>query len=175
MKRILLAGFGGQGILFVGKFLATLGLQRGMQVSWLPSYGPEMRGGTANCSVVLSENRIGSPVVATPDILVCMNRPSLDKFEEAMAPGAQLYCDSTLVDRSAVRTDIAAFEIPATRMANDAGAPALANMVMLGKMLRESALCGLDEAEQVMRKITPERKKDLLAANMAAIKQGYEG
>ena len=97
--QLLLAGFGGQGILFAGKFLAYAGLLEGRQLSWLPSYGPEMRGGTANCSVILSDEPVGSPIVSNPDILVAMNLPSLDKYEDAVVPGGMIFVDSTLIKR----------------------------------------------------------------------------
>ena len=105
-SNILFAGFGGQGILFAGKFLAYKGLLDGKQVSWLPSYGPEMRGGTANCSVIVSEDPIGSPIVGTPDVLVVMNAPSLDKYESAVAPGGKIFIDSTMIERKVERTDV---------------------------------------------------------------------
>ena len=174
MKRILLAGFGGQGILFTGKFLAYLGLMEDKAVSWLPSYGPEMRGGTANCSVILADERIGSPIVDAPDILVCMNLPSLDKFESAVVPGGQLFMDSALIARGTTRTDIQAFSIPSTQIASDRGMPSLANMIMLGKVLKETKLCDRAMAEKVLRKIIPERKMDLLAKNMEAIDLGLK-
>ena len=116
-NRILIAGFGGQGVLFAGKFLAYKGLCEGRQLSWLPSYGPEMRGGTANCNVVLSDEPIGSPIVTSPDILIAMNLPSLDKFEDAVVPGGAIFVDSTLIERKVKRDDVRVFYIPATQMA----------------------------------------------------------
>lgn len=172
--KFLLAGFGGQGILFLGKFLAYAGLAQGREVSWLPSYGPEMRGGTANCSVILSASRIGSPIVDQPDVLLCMNRPSLDKFEPDIVPGGMLIADSTLIGRDPARADIRAFAMPATQLASDSGMPKLANMILLGRLLRETGLCDLDAAERVLAKIIPEKKKDLLGANMTALRMGYE-
>ncbi|MCL1886284.1 MAG: 2-oxoacid:acceptor oxidoreductase family protein [Dehalococcoidia bacterium] len=174
MKRILLAGFGGQGILFAGKFLASLGLAQEKEVSWLPSYGPEMRGGTANCSVILSNKRIGSPIVSTPDILVCMNLPALDKFETAMEKGGVLFYDSSLILRKPERSDICVFGIPSTQIATDNQMPALANVVLLGKLLRETHLCDEMTAGNVMQSIIPERKKDLLAANLKALTLGFQ-
>lgn len=174
MSKILLAGFGGQGILFAGKFLSYIGLFRGQEVSWLPSYGPEMRGGTANCSVILSDTRIGSPIVSSPDILMCMNRPSLDKFEPTVVPGGQVFIDSALVDRDVERTDVTAYAIPATQLASDGGMSQLANMIMVGKMMRKADICDMETAEKVLAKIIPEKKKDLLAANMKALGIGYD-
>ena len=135
-NQILLAGFGGQGILFSGKFLAYDGLLEEREVSWLPSYGPEMRGGTCNCSVILSDTKIGSPIVANPDILIAMNLPSLDRFESAAVPGAKIFVDSSLIDRKVARSDVEAYYIPATRIASDEGLSGLANMIMIGLMIR---------------------------------------
>ena len=173
MLRILLAGFGGQGILFAGKFLAYLGLHKGKEVSWLPSYGPEMRGGTANCSVILAEEGIGSPIVSTPDILICMNLPSMDKFEPDMEKDGVLFYDSSLINRKPERTDITAHGIPATQLASDNEMPALANVIMLGKAVKETDLCDLETARDVMRKIVPEKKQKLLQANLKALEIGY--
>ncbi|MCL1796419.1 MAG: 2-oxoacid:acceptor oxidoreductase family protein [Clostridia bacterium] len=171
--NVLIAGFGGQGILFAGRFLAHIGLSDGLEVSWLPSYGPEMRGGTANCSVILSEERIGSPIVGRPDTLVVMNMPSLDKYEQSVLPGGMLITDSTLVSRKPERNDIAFHTVPATRLASENGISKLANMIITGMLLRQSGLCGLERAEQVMRGIIPEKRKDLIALNMRAIALGY--
>ena len=126
--QILIAGFGGQGILFAGKFLAYKGLLEDLQVSWLPSYGPEMRGGTANCNVVLSDDPVGSPIVTEPDVLIVMNLPSLEKYVNTVVPGGQIYVDSTLISAKVERTDVEVFYIPATKMANDAGVPTLATV-----------------------------------------------
>ena len=133
---ILLAGFGGQGVLFAGKFLAYKGLVQDKQVSWLPSYGPEMRGGTANCSVILSDTPVGSPIITNPDVLVAMNLPSLMKYVDTVVPGGQIYLDSTLIDAKVERTDVQVFYVPATQMAKDAGFATLANMILTGKVLK---------------------------------------
>ena len=121
MSQILIAGFGGQGVLFTGRFIASDGLMRGKEVSWLPSYGPEMRGGTANCSVIISDTSIGSPIVNNPDILIAMNLPSLDKFENAVVAGGSIFIDSSLVERKAVRDDVKSFYIPSTALAHENG------------------------------------------------------
>ena len=115
-KEILIAGFGGQGILFSGKFLAYEGLIDGKEVSWLPSYGPEMRGGTANCSIIISDSAVGSPIVSNPDILIAMNLPSLDKYENETKNGGQIFVDSSLIERKVERTDVETYYIPATKM-----------------------------------------------------------
>ena len=135
--QILIAGFGGQGVLFAGKFLAYKGLTENMQVSWLPSYGPEMRGGTANCSVVLSDSPVGSPIITNPDVLIAMNLPSLQKFVDTVVPGGKIIIDSTLIAAKVERTDVEVFYVPATQMAKDAGFATLANMILVGKLLKE--------------------------------------
>ncbi|MBQ4061779.1 MAG: 2-oxoacid:acceptor oxidoreductase family protein [Christensenellaceae bacterium] len=172
--RLLLAGFGGQGILFVGKFLAYKGLMEDKQLSWLPSYGPEMRGGTANCSVILSDEPIGSPIVDKPDCLMAMNLPSLDKFEDSVMPGGKIFIDSTLITRKIKRDDVECFYIPATRMAMDAGFANLANMILLGKMIKECPQIGEENIETVLKKIIPPKKADLLDVNLKALKMGYD-
>ena len=171
--NILFAGFGGQGILFAGKFVAYKGLLENKQVSWLPSYGPEMRGGTANCSVIVSDEPIGSPIVGKPDVLVAMNLPSLDKYEGACTSGAKLIVDSTLIGRKVERDDVEAFYIPATAMAAEIGAPTLANMIMLGKMIKETGIIKLEDVEKGLKKGIPAKKADMLGLNMKAIETGY--
>ncbi len=171
--QILIAGFGGQGVLFAGKFLAYKGLSEGREVSWLPSYGPEMRGGTANCSVILSDEPVGSPIVAKPDVLMAMNLPSFDKYESSVVPGGYVFVDSTLIARKAQRTDIKTFYIPATKMAADAGTPTLANMIIVGKMMKESGAVSLEGLEATMKKFVPAKHADLVDANMNAIMAGY--
>ena len=138
--EIILAGFGGQGILFAGKILAYCGLMDGKEVSWLPSYGPEMRGGTANCSVCISDGLIGSPLVTTPDYLIAMNGPSYKKFIDAVKPGGLVLFDNSIVEETCERTDITAISLPATDLATDAGLNGAANMVLLGRMLAETNL-----------------------------------
>jgi 2-oxoglutarate ferredoxin oxidoreductase subunit gamma len=170
--NILLAGFGGQGILFAGKFLAYAGMLKDAQVSWLPSYGPEMRGGTANCSVIISQKPIGSPIVLKPDILVAMNLPSYDKFEPEAAEGALIFTDASLISRGAARKDVTTFGIPATRLADEKGLKGLANMIMIGGVIGRTGLCTIDEARQAMSKTVPARKADLLEKNMEAIELG---
>lgn len=171
--QILIAGFGGQGVLFAGKFLAYKGLLEEKEVSWLPSYGPEMRGGTANCSIILSDEPVGSPIVSVPDVLIAMNLPSLDKYEAAAKPGAKLFIDSTLIGRKVQRDDISAYYIPATKMANDAGIPTLANMIMMGKMIRETNVVSFENMTDVMAKIVSAKRAALLEANLKALETGY--
>lgn len=173
-KQIQLAGFGGQGILFAGKFLAYAGLLNGREVSWLPSYGPEMRGGTAYCSVILSDTQIGSPIITEPDILIALNLPSLDKFEGTVISGGQILADSSLIRREIRRDDVEAFTIPATSMASEADLEGLANMIMIGKLIRESDLFPYDDVPRVMEKVVPAGKKHLFDLNLKAIELGYE-
>lgn len=172
-NEIVIAGFGGQGILFSGKILVYAGMMDGHQVSWLPSYGPEMRGGTANCSVIISDDPIGSPIVNDPEILIAMNLPSLDKFEQAIVKGGMAFIDSTLITRKVERDDVKCFYIPCTGMANENGLNGLANMIMLGKVVKELDGCNLDTIFNAIRKVVPERKKDMLEKNIKAVELGY--
>ena len=171
--QILIAGFGGQGVLFAGKFLAYKGLMEEKQLSWLPSYGPEMRGGTANCSVIISDMPVGSPIIANPDVLIAMNLPSLKKYENDVVSGGIIIIDSTLIGRKVERDDVEAFYIPATAMAAEIGAPTLANMIMLGKMIKETGIIKLEDVEKGLKKVIPAKKADMLGLNMKAIETGY--
>lgn len=171
--QILIAGFGGQGVLFAGKVLAYQGLMESKNVSWLPSYGPEMRGGTANCSVILSDSPVGSPIVSNPDVLFAMNLPSLDKYENEAVSGAKIFIDSTLINRKVKREDVSAFYIPATQLASDIGAPTLANMILLGKMLKETNLVKFENIEAGLKKVIPPKKADMLGLNLKALQTGY--
>ncbi len=172
-KQILLAGFGGQGILFSGKFLAYEGLLEGKELSWLPSYGPEMRGGTANCSVILSDEPVGSPIVTNPDILIAMNLPSLDKYEDATVAGGQIFVDSSLIERKVQRTDAEAYYIPATKLASDNDLSGLANMIMIGYMIKKSGIIPYENIAKTVEKIVPAKKQHLVEANKKAIELGY--
>ena len=172
--QILIAGFGGQGILFAGKFLAYKGLLEDLQVSWLPSYGPEMRGGTANCSVCLSDSPIGSPLVLHPDILMALNAPSFDKFIGAVVPGGVAVIDSSLISQRTDRTDIKAFYIPATQLAAEQNLEGLANIIAVGKILKETGFASLEAVEKGIRKSVPARKQNLVEANLRAVRLGME-
>ncbi len=172
--NILIAGFGGQGVLFAGKCLAYKGLTEDKQVSWLPSYGPEMRGGTANCSVILSDTPVGSPIVSVPNVLIAMNLPSYDKYENAAEKGAKIFVDSTLITRKAERTDVETFYVPATKMAADIGAPTLANMIILGKMIKETKAVDFSTIEVGLKKVIPARKANMIDINLKALKAGYD-
>ncbi len=171
-KNILLSGFGGQGILFAGKFLAYKGLLEGKEVSWLPSYGPEMRGGTASCSVIISDEPVGSPIVSEPDILIAMNLPSFDKFEGAVVKGGTIIADSTLIERKSDRDDITTHYIPATSLASENGTQSLANMIIMGKLLAVLGEFDEDKVRETLAKIIPPKKADMLEVNLGAMKIG---
>ena len=172
--QILFAGFGGQGILFSGKFLAYKGLLEDKQVSWLPSYGPEMRGGTANCSVILSEQPVGSPIITTPDVLVAMNLPSLQKYVDTVVPGGQIYVDSSLIDAKVERSDVQVFYIPATQLAKDQGISSLANMIIMGSVLENHPELSFEGTEAVVEKLVPPQKAALKELNMKALALGKD-
>ena len=172
--QLLIAGFGGQGVLFAGKFLAYKGLLEGKQLSWLPSYGPEMRGGTANCSVILSDDPIGSPIISSPDVLIAMNLPSRDKYEDTVVPGGMIFVDSTLIERKVRRTDVKVFYIPCTALAQQIGAPTLANMIMVGKFIRESGAVRYENLDAALKKVVSARHADLFDINLKAINTGYQ-
>ena len=172
--QILIAGFGGQGILFAGKFLAYKGLVQDKQVSWLPSYGPEMRGGTCNCSVIISDTPVGSPIITNPDVLVAMNLPSLQKFMDAVVPGGHIFVDSTLIDAKVERTDVEVFYIPATQMAKDAGFATLANMILMGKVIKETQAVRFDNNRETLESFIPAKKAKLIDINCQALQAGYD-
>ena len=172
--QILIAGFGGQGVLFAGKFLAYKGLVQNKQVSWLPSYGPEMRGGTANCSVILSDSPVGSPIITTPDVLVAMNLPSLQKFVDDVVPGGKIFIDSTLIDAKVERTDVEVFYIPATQIAKDAGFSTLANMVLMGKVIKEVDAVSFEGNKATLESFIPAKKANLIEINCTALQTGYD-
>lgn len=177
LTEIIISGFGGQGVLFIGKSLSYAALYQDKELSWLPSYGPEMRGGTASCSVCISDEPIGSPVVTEPDILIAMNAPSVDKFEASVKPGGYLFADSSLSDCKKNRDDINYFFIPAEKTAHENGLPGMANIVFLGKMIKEcpEKFKGIDydAVIRTFEKIIPPKKKALVEKNMAALKLGY--
>ena len=172
--QILIAGFGGQGVLFAGKFLAYKGLVQDKQVSWLPSYGPEMRGGTANCSVILSDTPVGSPIITNPDVLVAMNLPSLQKFVDAVVPGGKIILDSTLIDAKVERDDIEVFYVPATQLAKDAGFSTLSNMILTGKVLKEITGVAYEGNKETLETFIPAKKAGLIDINCQALQAGYD-
>lgn len=172
--RIVFAGFGGQGLLFAGKVVAYAGLIDNREVSWLPSYGPEMRGGTANCSVTVSDEPIGSPLIMDPNVLIAMNQPSLLKFETEVVAGGKIFADTSLVTRLTERKDVEVFALEATNIAEDEGLKGLANIVLVGKMLKETGFCSRETIEAAIRKAVPARKAALVDKNLKALKLGFD-
>ena len=170
--NIVFAGFGGQGILFAGKVVAYAGLIEGRELSWLPSYGPEMRGGTANCSICLSDEPIGSPLVTNPNVLIAMNRPSLDKFVNEVEPGGTILLDSSLIDERVERDDVTVFYVPASKLAEENGLKGLANIILVGKLRKELAFCTEETLDKALQKCIPARKADMLVFNRKALKIG---
>lgn len=171
--KILIAGFGGQGVLFSGKVLAFTGLTLEKEVSWLPSYGPEMRGGTANCSITVSDEQIGSPIVSTPDVLIAMNQPSFDKYCDKTTDNAIIVYDSTLITTDFTTDKAEIFGIPASQLASDNDLPGLANMIILGKSVKESKLFTKEQITDAMKKLVSAKKPELLEKNIKAIELGF--
>ena len=172
-KEFIFAGFGGQGMLLIGKFMAMACMLDGKHVSWLPSYGPEMRGGTANCSVIVSDEPVGSPIVDHPDVLMVMNLPSLDKYESAVQPGGMIFVDSTLIERRVRRTDVKAIYVPATRLASENGMTTLANMILTGKILKELGEFG-DGVEAALKKVVSVKHPEMYDVNLKALELGRD-
>ena len=171
--EIICAGFGGQGILFLGKILAFAGLEEEKEVSWIPSYGPEMRGGTCNCSVVVSDDkRVGMPVITTPNIVVAMNRLSMEKFEPTMLQGGYLIYNTTLVETKPKREDIKIAHVAASQIANELGNVKLANMVMLGALLKFVPVVKRSTVEQIICEQLTGSKAKFFEPNMKAIDAG---
>ena len=170
--NMVFAGFGGQGVLFAGKVVAYAGLIEGRELSWLPSYGPEMRGGTANCSVCLSDEAIGSPLVTNPNVLVAMNRPSLEKFVNEVEPGGVILLDSSLIDVQVERDDVTTYYVPASTLAEENGLKGLANIILVGKLFKEVGFCSEETLDKALQKCIPARKASMLDFNRKAIEIG---
>lgn len=170
--NMVFAGFGGQGVLFAGKVVAYAGLIEGRELSWLPSYGPEMRGGTANCSVCLSDEAIGSPLVTNPNVLVAMNRPSLEKFVNEVEPGGVILLDSSLIDIKVERDDVTTYYVPASTLAEENGLKGLANIILVGKLFKEVGFCSEETLDKALQKCIPARKAAMLDFNRKAIEIG---
>jgi 2-oxoglutarate ferredoxin oxidoreductase subunit gamma len=164
--KIILAGFGGQGILSAGKIVAEAGLIEGREVSWFPSYGPEMRGGTANCGVIISDRPIGSPVLDACDVLIALNAPSLRKFESRLAAGGTVIVDRSLVPDDPTRSDIAFFPLEASRVASDRGNMAFATVMLLGCLSAATGCFSRDSFEQALRLTLPERHRHLIPVEL---------
>jgi len=174
IEEIIVAGFGGQGVLLLGQVLAQAGMLEGKHVSWFPSYGPEMRGGTANCSVVISTGEIGSPVVSEPDTAIVMNLPSLTRFGPLVEPGGLLILNSSLINEPFRRDDIEVVNVPASEEAQALGNARVANMVVLGVYLAASDIIKPESVYRALPAVLPERHHDLLPLNEAAIQRGME-
>lgn len=172
MKQFVFAGFGGQGMLLIGKFLAMACMLDNKHVSWLPSYGPEMRGGTANCSVIVSDTEVGSPLVDTADVVVAMNLPSLDKFESRVKPGGVLVINSSIIERKCTRDDITVVYCDANKIAEEVGNPKGANVAILGAMLEKCPIVSDDKMSEAIRIELGERKMRFLEGNMKALEAG---
>ena len=170
--NMVFAVFGGQGVLFAGKVVAYAGLIEGRELSWLPSYGPEMRGGTANCSVCLSDEAIGSPLVTNPNVLVAMNRPSLEKFVNEVEPGGVILLDSSLIDVQVERDDVTTYYVPASTLAEENGLKGLANIILVGKLFKEVGFCSEETLDKALQKCIPARKASMLDFNRKAIEIG---
>ena len=173
MDRVILAGFGGQGVMFLGKVLAYAGMGSDLELCWIPSYGPEMRGGTANCSVILSDEEINSPVIDFADAAIVLNKPAYDKFSTKIKPGGVLVVNSSLAKLDKVREDITIIEIPATEIANELGNTSIANMVCLGALIPSLKLVDMPKIEKAMTKLAG-KKPELIEVNLAAINKGIE-
>ncbi len=173
-KQFIFAGFGGQGMLLIGKFVAMASMLNGKHVSWLPSYGPEMRGGTANCSVIVSDDPVASPLVDMADCIVAMNRPSLDKFEDKVKPGGVLIINSSIIDRKSERDDIQVVYCDATRLAEEIGNPKGANVAILGALMAKAPVCSVDVMVEAIRVELGEKKARFLEGNKKALIAGME-
>ena len=170
----LIAGFGGQGLLFAGKFLAYKGLLENKEVSWLPSYGPEMRGGTASCSVIIGDEPVGSPIVEHPDLLMVMNLPSLNRYEQAVQSGGTIFVDSSLVERKVERSDVKAIYVPATRLAVENDMTTLANMILTGKILEEMGEFDADGVQAALKKVVSAKHPEMFDLNLKALQLGRD-
>ena len=174
MDQIILSGFGGQGVMFIGKVLAYAGLAGELEVCWIPSYGPEMRGGTANCSVIISDAEINSPVIDQADAAIVLNQPSYDKFLPRIKAGGVLVVNSSIVQSDNQRDDIHIISIPATDIANELGRPALANMVCLGALVPKLKLIDMKVLQKAMDAVVGKKKPELYEMNIQAIQKGIE-
>lgn len=172
--EIVIAGFGGQGVLFAGELIAYAALDAGKEVTWIPSYGPEMRGGTANCTVIISDEEIGSPLVLNPRGVIALNLPSFDKYELMLIPGGALVANASLIDRDAQRTDISVILIPASELAEELGDKRLTNMVALGALLEQLPVLSLSDLELALKNHLPDRHRKLLTHNIRALRCGAE-
>lgn len=172
--EIIIAGFGGQGVLFAGQLLSYAAMDEGRDVTWIPSYGPEMRGGTANCTVVIADEEIGSPLVEHPPLAVALNLPSFDKYEGMLQPGGTLVVNQSMVDRGPRRTDIKVLMVPCNQIAEEIGSRKLLHMVAIGALISALPELGLEAVEKALTDHLPARHKDMLAKNHEALRRGFE-
>lgn len=173
MKReVILSGFGGQGVMSIGKNLAEAGVAEGLEVSWVPSYGPEMRGGTANCTVILSDGPIGAPMTETPSEIIVMNRPSLAKFEPSVVPGGMVFINSSIVPDKVSRSDVKAYYVPCDEIAEKLGNAKVSNMVMLGAYIGATKALKQETIETMIEEMFAGKKAKLIPLNLEALKQG---
>ena len=173
-KEMIFAGFGGQGVMLMGQILAYAGMLEGQQVSWFPAYGPEMRGGTANCSIIIGDEPVGTPIVTEPSVVVAMNLPSLDKFEPMLPVGGTLLINSSLIDRKPHRTDVKAHYVPCNDIAQELGNLKVANMVMVGAIIAASGVVNIDSVITVLAKKIFKNKPKVMPINEQAIRRGLE-
>jgi 2-oxoglutarate ferredoxin oxidoreductase subunit gamma len=173
-KEIIIAGFGGQGVLFGGQVITYAAMDAGKEVTWIPSYGPEMRGGTANCTIVIADDEIGSPLVKNPPLAVALNLPSFDRYEELLAPGGTLIVNQSMVDRAARREDINVILVPCNEIAEEIGNKKLMNMVAIGALLTVLPEITIKDVEKALEGHLPERHKRLLPMNYEALRRGFE-
>mgnify|MGYP001555677794 CR=1 FL=1 len=170
--EIIIAGFGGQGVLFAGQLLAYTAMEEGLDVTWFPSYGPEMRGGTANCTVIIADEEIGAPMVTRPTACIAMNLPSLDKYEGLIKEDGVLIVDSAMVDRKVERSDIKSVAIPGSKMAEELGNKRMSNMILLGALIASLPVISLEAFERSLKEHLPKRHMHLLDANVEALEKG---
>jgi 2-oxoglutarate ferredoxin oxidoreductase subunit gamma len=173
-KEVIISGFGGQGALFAGQLLAYTALEQGLHVTWFPSYGPEMRGGTAHCTIILSDEEIGSPIVKNPTGIIVMNIPSLDRYEQLVETGGFLVVNTSLVDRIPAREDIEVILVPAIDIAEELGDKRMANLVLLGALMDRMEPLSIDQIGESLGRHIPEHRRNLLEANLKALAKGAE-
>ena len=171
-KEIIIAGFGGQGVMSIGKNIAEAGVEEGLEMTWVPSYGPEMRGGTSNCSVILSDSRIGTPLIENPTDIIVMNRPSLAKFEPDVVPGGGVFINSSVVTDKATRDDVKAYYIPCDDIARELGNPKVSNMVMLGAYVGVNDFLKVETVENMIKMLFAGKKAELVPLNIEALHRG---
>ena len=171
-KEVIIAGFGGQGVLFAGQLLSYTAMDEGKEVTWFPSYGPEMRGGTANCTVVISDEEIGSPLVKNPTAVIAMNLPSLEKFEGLVEEDGVLVVNASMINREVTRKDIKVVSIPANDIAGELGSERAVNMLLLGALLGNMDMLSIEAVEKALKAHLPERHKKFLPLNIEALHKG---